>query len=230
MTEQKKAQQEQQQSYLSKLKQFVPFIGGQKEQQYGRLDMKDNDNDEESQSLITNVKQGIFTKTQNIKESVTQKIDTGSNYKLFAIFFIVGLLFLFLSLTFLPLILVAPNKFNLFFGLGSLFIQISLAFYHGPLAYMKIILKKENIMISLMYVGSVLLAIYSSLIWGTYISAMLVVFLQVFSLGWFVIQAFQGGQNASQKLQTMVVGGLVSKVLSSIRLRPQQQDKGLFDF
>jgi len=84
-----------------------------------------------------------------------------------------------MSLTFLPLILIAPNKFNLFFGLGSFFIQLSLAFFHGPLAYLKLLFKKENLVISILYVVSVALAVYSSLFWGTYLSALVVVILQV---------------------------------------------------
>ncbi len=106
---------------------------------------------------------------------MTKKLDTGSNYYAFGAFFMAGCLFLLLSLTFLPVLFIAPNKFNLFFSLGSFFIQMSLAFFHGPLNYIKIIFKKENVMISLLYFGSVVLAIYSSLLWGTYLSALLVV-------------------------------------------------------
>ena len=133
----------------------------------------------ENQSLISNVKQGFFTKTSELTSHVTKRIDTGTNYYAFGVCLIVGCLFMLLSLTFLPLIFISPNKFNLFFGLGSFFVQLSLAFFHGPLNYLKLIFKKENLTISLLYVGSVLMAVYSSLIWGTYLSAVLVVFLQV---------------------------------------------------
>jgi len=151
-------------------------LGKKPEPAYGKLDLKE---DMESQSLISNVKKGIFTKTNEISSSVTKKIDTGTNYYAFGTFFIVGCLFLLLSFTFLPLIFIAPNKFNLFFGLGSFFIQLSLAFFHGPLNYLKLLFKRENLIISILYIGSVVLAVYSSLIWGTYMSAVLVVFLQV---------------------------------------------------
>jgi hypothetical protein len=72
--------------------------------------------------LISHAKQGFFTKASDVKDSVTQAMDTGSNYYAFGAFFMVGCLFLLLSLTFLPLILIAPAKFNLFFSLGSLFL------------------------------------------------------------------------------------------------------------
>ena len=147
------------------------------EETYGKLDLKVPDM--EMQGLMTNVKDGFFTKTNELTSQVTKVIDSGTNYYAFGAFLMVGCLFLLLSLTFLPLILIAPNKFNLFFSLGSFFIQLSMAFFHGPLKYMQMIFKKENMIISLLYVGSLLFALYSSMIWGTYLSAILVVFLQV---------------------------------------------------
>jgi Got1/Sft2-like family len=126
---------------------------------------------------------------------------------------IAGALFLFLSLTFLPLVFIAPNKFNLFFSLGSTFIQAALAFYHGPIPYVKLLFKRENLVISLFYATSLLLAIYSSIIWGTYLSAILVVALQIFALVWFVKQTFIGGQDASQQFQTFLVGNVFKSMV-----------------
>jgi hypothetical protein len=110
-----------------------------------------------------------------MQNSVTKSLDTGTNYYAFFAFFVVGCLFFMLAFTFLPLILITPAKFNLFFSLGSLFMQLSLAFYHGPMNYLKILFKKENILISALYIGSVLLAVYTSLFWGTYISALAII-------------------------------------------------------
>ena len=125
--------------------------------------------------MISRGRQTIFTKTNEISEKVTKSLDTGSNYYAFGGFLIVGCLFLLLALTYLPFIFLAPNKFNLMFSLGSLFIQLSLAFFHGPLNYIKILFKKENISISLIYLLSLGMAFYSSMVWGTYLSALLMV-------------------------------------------------------
>lgn len=139
-------------------------------------------------SLIKGVKEGIFSKANNMKNTVVSAIDSGTNYYAFATFFIVGCLFLLLAFTFLPVILIAPAKFNMFFSLGSFFMQLSLAFFHGPLNYIKIIFTKENLLISLLYVGSMLFAIYSALFWGNYFSSILIVGLQVrFVLIWLII-------------------------------------------
>jgi len=113
---------------------------------------------------------------------------------------------LFLALTFLPLILIAPNKFNTFFSLGSFFINLALAFYQGPANYVKLLFSKENLMISLFYVLSLVFAIYSSLLWGSYLSSLLVVALQVFSLGWLVQQTFKGGEKATEDFKGFVQG------------------------
>ena len=88
-------------------------------------------------------------------------------------------IFLLLSLTFLPLILISPNKFNLFFSLCSFFLQLSMASFKGPLPYLKLLFTPQNLLISALYLGSLCLALYSSLIWGTYLSALLMVSLQV---------------------------------------------------
>ena len=53
-------------------------------------------------------------------------------------------------------------------------------------------------MISVFYMLSLMFAIYSSLIWGTYLSSLLVVALQVFSLGWLIQQTFKGGEQATE--------------------------------
>lgn len=104
---------------------------------------------------------------------------TEKNYYAFGAFLIVGGLFLFLSLTFLPLIFFAPNKFNLFFSLGSLFLHCSMSFFYGPMTYIGMLFKRENFVITPLYMGSLFLSIFSSLFWGSYFLAFLILALQV---------------------------------------------------
>jgi hypothetical protein len=109
------------------------------------------------------------------------------------------------SLTLLPLVLFSPNKFNMLFSTGSTFIHLALAFFYGPREYVSILFKKENLAVSALYVGSIALALYTSIIWGTYLSGLLVLLIQViftpnvqvFSLIWFVKQVIQGGKETS---------------------------------
>lgn len=97
-----------------------PF-GQKKQSEFGRLDIEGGV-EMESKSLISGVKDGFFSKTEELSSKVTSAIDTGHNYYAFGAFFVVGALFLLLSFTMLPLIFISPNKFNLFFSLGSFFI------------------------------------------------------------------------------------------------------------
>ena len=61
-------------------------------------------------------------------------------------------------------------------------------------------------MISVFYMLSLMFAIYSSLIWGTYLSSLLVVALQVFSLGWLIQQTFKGGEQATEDFKGFLKG------------------------
>lgn len=135
--------------------------------------------DGENRSLIKETKEGLFNKADYVKNKVTDVINTGANYYVAGTCLVIGMLFLLLAFTFLPLILISPAKFNLFFSIGSFFIQMALAFYHGPLAYLKLIFKRENLLISIIYVGTLGLCLYASMFWGTYLSSILLIVLQV---------------------------------------------------
>ena len=136
------------------------------------MDIESGTKRSETSSLISGVKKGFFSKASDVQNQVTQAIDTGTNYYAFLTFFVIGCMFLLLALTFLPLILVTPAKFNLFFSLGSLFLQLALTFFHGPLAYLKMLFKKENIIIASIYFAAVGMSVYASLFWGTYLSSL----------------------------------------------------------
>ena len=135
--------------------------------------------DGETKSLIGKTREGFFEKSNEIKTKVTTAIDTGSNYYAAFAFFVIGALFLLLAFTFLPIVLLSPGKFNTFFSLGSCFIQLGLAFYNGPLNYLKMLFKKENLTISLVYVVTLVLALYASMFWGSYFSTIVLILLQV---------------------------------------------------
>ena len=156
----------------------------------GALDNRESsDDDEECHGLIkrsNNAVKGIVSET-SIKISTAldkstkevKKISTEKNYYVAGCLLALGGLFLLIAMTLLPLILISPNKFNTFFSIGSTLIQLSLAFFYGPIEYFKILFKKEYLLISIIYVTSLALAIYSSLLWGTYISGLLILMVQV---------------------------------------------------
>ena len=157
------------------------FGGNKQKNTPGKLDYRKEvrEDELESQSLIQGAKQGFFQKTTEIQAKVTTALDTGHNYYMSGAFLIVGFLFLFMALSFVPILLISPNKFNLFFSIGSFFLQIALAFYYGPRAYINMVFKKENLTISLLYIGSLVFTIYESIFWGYYLLSILLIVLQV---------------------------------------------------
>jgi hypothetical protein len=158
-------------------------FGAKKEAVLGHLDLKQEEEDIESESLVSSSKKKIVKITSDANKTLNEATShprlSQPNYFLFGVFLMVSGIFLLLSLTFLPLILISPNKFNLFFSLCSFFLQLSMASFKGPIPYLKILFTPQNLLISALYLCSLFLAIYSSLIWGTYLSALLMVSLQV---------------------------------------------------
>lgn len=155
-----------------------------KEATLGHLDLKQEEEDIESESLVSSSSTRKIVKitsdaNKTLNEVTSHPRLTEPNYFLFGVFLMVSGIFLLLSLTFLPLILISPNKFNLFFSLCSFFLQLSMASFKGPIPYLMMLFTRQNLLISALYLCSLFLAIYSSLIWGTYLSALLMVSLQV---------------------------------------------------
>ena len=87
-----------------------------------------------------------------------------------------GGVFFFLAFTMLPMLLISPGKFTMSFTLGSLCIMTALAFLRNPINYIKSLFEKDRIIISLVYISSLFLALYASLISGSY-------FMSIIALG-----------------------------------------------
>ena len=190
----------------------------------GKLDLEQNEQKGEKKSLITTAKAGFFEKATEVSEKVQKKIDTGSNYYMFTGFFILACLFFLLAFTVLPFILVSPAKFNLFFSLGSLFSQIALAFFHGPLSYVKMLLSKQNLIISVIYVATLVLSLYASMFWGTYLSSFVILLLQVVTLGYFLMQSFAGGDAATENFKNMFIGNMTQRISGLIKFRKNPRE------
>ena len=103
----------------------------------------------ESQFQSTSIFDKVGDKYQMLCERITQastafseKIDIAPSYKYFVILMGIGLVFIMLSLTMLPLLVLSPTKFVLTFGTGNLLILISFVFYSGGKEY---VFRKEKI-------------------------------------------------------------------------------------
>mmetsp|Transcript_24609 Transcript_24609/g.21834 ORF Transcript_24609/g.21834 Transcript_24609/m.21834 type:complete len:108 (+) Transcript_24609:23-346(+) len=81
---------------------------------YEKIDKKKDD------LLVSAFKQVWEKKSQQLRDTIEESVDTGKSYKYFAVFLGIGCLFLLLSLLFLPTIVFSPHKFAMLFTLGSL--------------------------------------------------------------------------------------------------------------
>ncbi|TNV75669.1 hypothetical protein FGO68_gene13261 [Halteria grandinella] len=200
---------------------ILGVFSSKKDDRIGKLDHK---YDEENSGLIQTAGAKIQRTITEKKELVTQNpLLTERNYKLSLIFLALGALFMFLALTCLPLIILFPGKFSTSFTLGSLFLQLSIAFWRGPLTHFRSLFSNNNLRYAfLLYLASLLFAIYTSVFHtASYVTSLGVLVLQMLSLGYIVRQAWSGEEGtikgniekavAKEVMSKMVIGSLNGK-------------------
>ena len=141
------------------------------DQEYGSYEKKI---EEKKNEVVVNAFRQVWEKkSQQLKDSIEESMDTGKSYKYFAIFLGIGALFLFLSVLFLPTVIFSPHKFALLFSIGSVCMLISMAFYRGPKTYLKKLFRKDQALFSIAYICSLFLTLFSSVIMGSYLLTIL---------------------------------------------------------
>ena len=168
--------------------------------------------DDESASLINestpSTSAGVFSKGSEMLE----QLETGPDYKIAGVFLVFAVLFFFAAVTALPFILVSPRSFNLYFCFGSIFLQLALAFFYAPMAYLKKLFQPENRIISSVYILSLLVDFYFIWAGAGYLLSIVLVLLQGCSLAWFVVQAVGGGSRANSWAYALIFSSLVGRV------------------
>ena len=178
----------------------------------------------EEEGLIDKVK----TRVSSFKEQATEAIDSGSSYTKAFVCFCVGGLFLLMALTCLPMILISPNSFNLFFSIGSFFMVLALAFYTGPLQYLQRMMTGEGRVISMTYLCCLVFSVYFSVFNGAYVYSILVCVLQVASLAWLLVSKVSGSEQALSSARGLVPDKESAKFWFGL-FREQASKKGMFD-
>lgn len=110
-----------------------------------------------------------------------------------AIFF-VGMMLITMSLSFLPLLPIAPSKFALLFSLGSILVLGSVAWLKGPMAFSAILLQKDKLPFTGAYVVGLLGTLWATIIYKSYIFTGVFVFVQVVGLLYFMASYVPGGK------------------------------------
>ena len=139
----------------------------------GFPDNKDG-SDEESAGLIRGADPTLGSSGGRVSEWM-DKFETGPDYTVAFCFLLFSILFFGMAVTSLPWIIISPKKFNLYFVFGSLFLQVSMAFYNGPVAYLRKIFSGNNCYIMVLYFASLFVNLY--MLWeGTgYIMALVMI-------------------------------------------------------
>ena len=143
---------------------------------------------------------------EDVQKSVESKTGdlTKPNYLWMAIFFAAGSLFLLAAFTSLPFIIISPAGFNMYFSLSSTCMLTSVSFYYGPINYFKSLFEKQNLVISLLYIGSTIASLVSIFIGASYLWSIGLVILQGFSVSFFIMRAFTGADSAQESLKSFV--------------------------
>lgn len=150
---------------------------------------------QEQTGIIGNITSTIKGKTTglNIISSVTERTLRLKNFFILGAFSI-GL-FLF-SFSFIPVIIVFPQKFALLFSLGSLVMQVAMS-YLKPNAweYIQALFSKENAIVSGFYFASMFFTLYAAGVVGSYFVVLIACGVQLLAIFWYVFSMFPGGKS-----------------------------------
>jgi len=172
--------------------------------------------DEESQGLLSMAQKSITNVASQAGEKMggqfgmaMQVATIGQEaWTMFFIFLGIGCVLIAGSITFLPLLMFAPQKFATAFTLGSVCILFSLAALKGIGPLVSHLTSVQRLPFSLWYFGSLAGTLYASL-WRK--STTLTIVFSVMQLGnllWFLLSYIPGGSWAMGTLQDALCGGL----------------------
>ena len=170
----------------------------------------------ESQFQSTSIFDKVGDKYQMLCERITQastafseKIDIAPSYKYFVILMGIGLVFIMLSLTMLPLLVLSPTKFVLTFGTGNLLILISFVFYFGGKEYVIMLFSEKRRYMSIGFVLSLLFGLFFA--WRKhYILSLLFALVQMGTVIIFSLSFIPGGNEGIKFIGSTTKGALIN--------------------
>jgi ElaB/YqjD/DUF883 family membrane-anchored ribosome-binding protein len=110
-----------------------------------------------------------------------------------AIFF-VGIMLITLSFTFLPVLVISPQKFALLFAFGSIVVMGSLAFLKGPKALMSQLIQREKLPFSGTYVVGLVGTLVATIVLRSFVLTAIFGIMQAVALMYFLASYVPGGK------------------------------------
>lgn len=174
----------------------LSFYQTTKEQKSSWLSkMWNSDNPSENSSFISSVSSTLSKKSipgLNILNSAAERTSRLKNF--FILLFVAGFLFVF-AFSFLPVILLFPQKFALLFSLASLVMQVALSYLKNSFVeYLQALFSKENAIVSGVYFASMFFTLYAAGVLGSYLIVIVACAVQGFAILWYVFSMFPGGK------------------------------------
>ncbi len=190
------------------VKNFIPSF--KKENQN---ENKNNSNEQQEIKISSSNEISEKTYKDKIKDYLIDKIEIEKSIIIFLALFGTGILLLFLSLVFLPVIIITPAKFSLCFSLGSLLFLTSFLFWYGTKKYFEKIFSKERFWISILFVVSIFIGCGFAL-GKHYLISLICSIFQLVSLVLFILTFLPGG-----KLGINCIKNIIKSPLSRIWTR-----------
>ncbi|CAI7734668.1 unnamed protein product [Closterium sp. NIES-54] len=129
----------------------------------------------------------------------------------FVVVLATGVFFLFLAFSmFLPVIVLAPQKFAVCFTIGCLLVVGSFFVLKGPMVQLQSMTSAERLPFSLFLVGSMVSTIYCSMVLHSYLLSVISSGAQVLALVYYVVSFFPGGTTGLRFLTSMFTSAATS--------------------
>ena len=165
---------------------------------------KNNSNEQQEIKISSSNEISEKTYKDKIKDYLIDKIEIEKSIIIFLALFGTGILLLFLSLVFLPVIIITPAKFSLCFSLGSLLFLTSFLFWYGTKKYFEKIFSKERFWISILFVVSIFIGCGFALGKHYLISLICSVF-QLVNLVLFILTFLPGGKLGINCIKNIII-------------------------
>jgi hypothetical protein len=163
--------------------------------------------DEEAQTKI----EDNLSFFQKFVLKLKSTFEVEKSYTLFFIFLATGIGLLFLSLAFLPIAWLSPQKFVSLLSLGSLTILISFVFIYGTSAYCEMLFTKTRALFSFLFICSTFLGIYFCFFnHSYYIVALVCALVQFITLIIFTLSFIPGGSMGISFITSILMSPIYS--------------------
>lgn len=147
----------------------------------------------------------ITTKESAGSDDVSSKfVFNHQKFLLFGVTAAVGCIFMLMAFTLLPALVFDSSKFALFYTLGSMSWILSLGFLGGFKTPLQHLLVNERLPLTIAYLLSLALTLYSALLKKSYFFTVLFSTTQIFIVFAFLISYIPGGKSALQNLGASV--------------------------